>query len=139
MFLCDLLLSSASNYFTNYANDSAPYVIGSDAEEVVPELKAIAQKLFICFAKNEMKAKLVKCHLRFSMTEAFNFEISETVIHNSHSRKLVEVKFDNKLKLEKHIITICQKANRKLNALPRVISYMDLRKRQKLMNVFFNS
>ena len=87
MFLCDLLLSSASNYFTNYANDSAPYVIGSDAEEVVPELKAIAQKLFICFAKNEMKSKLVKCHLRFSMTEAFNFEISETVIHNSQLEK----------------------------------------------------
>ena len=73
-----------------------------------------------------MKANLDKCHLLLSITEAFNFQISETVIHNSHSRKMLGVTFDNKLKFEKHLTTLCQKANKKLNALARVISYMDL-------------
>ena len=54
-------------------------------------------------------------------------------------RKLQGVNFDNKLKFEKHAITICQKANRKLNALARVTSYMDLQKRRTLMNAFFDS
>ena len=81
-----------------------------------------------------MKANLDKCHLLLSTTEAFNFQISETVIHNSHSRKLLGVTFDNKLKFEKHITIICQKAN-----LARVTSYMDLQKRRILMNAFFNS
>ena len=74
-----------------------------------------------------------------STTEAFNFQISETVIHNSHSRKLLGVTLNNKLKFEKHITTICGKAQGKLNALARVTSYMDLRKRRTLMNAFFNS
>ena len=70
-----------------------------------------------------MKANLNKCHLLLITADAFNFEISEKVIHNSNSKKLLGVTFDNQLKFEKHIITICQKANRKLNALARQILY----------------
>ena len=47
--------------------------------------------------------------------------------------------FDNKLKFEKHINTICQKANRKLNALARITPYMELTKWRILMNAFFDS
>ena len=86
-----------------------------------------------------MKANLNKCHLLLSTTDAFNFEISETVIRNSNSKKLLGVTFDNKLKFEKHIITICQRANRKLNALARLTLYMELGKRRMLINAFFNS
>ena len=43
-FLCDLFLTIKGNYFTNYADDTTPYVIGNNAEEVVYELKAITQK-----------------------------------------------------------------------------------------------
>ena len=86
-----------------------------------------------------MNANLDKCHLLLSTTEVFNFQISETVIHNSHSRKLLGVNFDNKLKFEKHITTICQRVNRKLNTLARVTSDMDLRKKRILINSFFNS
>ena len=92
-------------------------MIGNNAEEVVSELKAITQKIFTCFAQNEMKANLNKFHLFLSTTGVFNFEISETVIRNSNSKKLLGVTFDNKLNFEKHIITIYQTANRKLNAL----------------------
>ena len=34
-FLCHLFLSIESNYFTNYADDTTPYVIGNDSGEVV--------------------------------------------------------------------------------------------------------
>ena len=86
-----------------------------------------------------MKANLNKRHLLLSTTDALNFEISETVIRNSNPKKLLGVTFDNKLKFEKHIITICQRANRKLNALARLTPYMELGKRRMLMNAFFNS
>ena len=49
------------------------------------------------------------------------------------------VTFDNKLKFEKHIITICQRANKKLNALARLTAYMELGKRRIVMATFFNS
>ena len=86
-----------------------------------------------------MNTNLNKCHLLLSTTDAFNFEISETVIRNSNSKKLLRVTFDNKLKFEKHIITIYQRANRKLNALARLTTYMKLGKRRMLTNAFFRS
>ena len=73
IFLSDLFLSTESNYFTNYSDDTTPYAIGNDSEEVVSEFKTIAEKLFIWFAQNEMKANLDKCHWLLSTTEAFNF------------------------------------------------------------------
>ena len=86
-----------------------------------------------------MKANLGKCHMLLSYTESLNFQISETVIHNSQSKKLLGVTFDNNLKFEKHINTIFQKANRKVNALARITPYMELTKRRILMNAFFDS
>ena len=53
IFLCDLLLSTESNYYTNYADDITPSVIGNDAKEVVSELKTIAENLFISFPKTK--------------------------------------------------------------------------------------
>ena len=50
------------NCFTKYADDTTPYLLGNNAEKVVSELKAITQKLFTCFALNEMKANLNKTH-----------------------------------------------------------------------------
>ena len=73
IFLCDLFLTIEGNHFTNYADDTTPYIIGNNAEEVVSELKAITQKLFTWFSQNEMKVKLNKCNLLLSTTDAFNF------------------------------------------------------------------
>ena len=139
IFLCNLFLTIEGDHFTNYTDDTTPYVFINNAEEVVSELRSITQKLFTWFAQNEMKANLNKCHLLLSITDAFNFEISETVIRNSNSKKLLGVTFSNKLKFEKHIIAICQTANRKLNALARLTPYMKLGKRRMLMNAFFIS
>ena len=60
-------------------------------------------------------------------------------VYNSQSKKLLGVTFDNKSKFEKHINTICQKANRKLNAHARITPYMELTKRRILMNALFDS
>ena len=81
-----------------------------------------------------MKANLSKCNLLLSITDAFNFEISETVIRNSISKKLLGVTFDNKLKFEKHVITICPIANRKL---ARLTPYMELKKQTYAYKLIF--
>ena len=46
-----------------------------------------------------MKANLNKCHILLSYNEKFNFQISETLIHKSYSKKLTGVTFDNNLQL----------------------------------------
>ena len=134
-----MFLSIENNYFTIYADDTTPYVISNNQDEMVSELRDITEKLFTWFSQNEMKANLGKCHMLLSSTESLNFQILETVIHNSQSKKLLGVTFDNKSKFEKHINTICQKANRKQNALARITPYMELTKPHILMNAFFDS
>ena len=95
------------------------------------QLKAITQNLFTWFAQNEMKSNINECNLLLRTTDAFNFEKSET-------KNLLGVTFDKKLKSEKHIITICQRANRKLNALTGLTPYVELGKRRMLTNAFFS-
>ena len=52
---------------------------------------------------------------------------------------LLGIKFDNKLLFDDHLSEICKRAGRKLYALGKVTSYMNLSKRKVLMNAFLNS
>jgi len=86
-----------------------------------------------------MKANPGKCHLLLSTQEEVSIQIANTTINNSNSQKLLGVVLDNKLKFDVHVGNICQKANRKLNALSRLTNYMELPKRRLLMNAFFKA
>ena len=47
-----------------------------------------------------------------------------------------EINLDNNPKFDIHVESICQKANRKLNALARIANYMELPKRPIILNAF---
>ena len=112
IFLCDLFLEHEECCFTNYADDTTPYVVANNTEEVMENLTNVTQKLFTWFANNQMKANHDKCHLLLSTQEEANIQIANTTIKCSQP--------DNKLKFDKHVENKCQKASRKLNALARV-------------------
>ena len=94
IFLYDLFWTIESNYFAIYADDTTPYVTGKNVKEIVSKIKAISQKVFTWFAQNKMKVNLNKCNLLISINDAFESKISETVILNSNSKKLLGVTFD---------------------------------------------
>ena len=58
-------------------------------------------------------------------------------INNSLSEKLLAITFDCKLKFNKHIEDICQKASQRLNALARLVPDMGTTEKRILMNAFF--
>ena len=139
IFLCDLFLEHEGYFFSNYADDTTPYVVGKNTTEVLENLTDITQKLFTWFASNQMKANPSKCHLLLSNGEDVNIQVANTTIENSKSQKLLGVVLDNKLRFDKHVKNICQKANRKLNVLSRLTNYMDLPKKRLLLNAFFKA
>ena len=53
--------------------------------------------------------------------------------------KLLCITIDSKLKFEKHIPGICNKAGKKIYVLSRITSYMSLNKRRLLMQTFVES
>ena len=61
------------------------------------------------------------------------------MICNSLSKKLLDITFDCKLKFNKHIEDIFQKASHELNALARLAPYIGTSKKRILMNTFFKT
>ena len=106
IFLRDLFLDQENNYFSNYAT---PSVTGDNTTDVLSSLSKITQELFTWFANKQMKANHDKCHLLLSSAE--DIQIANVAIKNSTYKKLLGVTTDNKLKLDKHVENICQRAS----------------------------
>ena len=79
------------------------------------------------------------CHLLLSTQESASIQVENFTIKSSKAKKLLGINIDYKLKFDIHVESIYQKANRKLNALGRITTYMELPKRRILMNAFFKS
>ena len=139
IFLCDLFLEHEDCCFTNYADDTTPYVVANNTAEVIENLTIITQKLFTWFVNNQMNVNHDECHLLLSTQEEANIQIDNTTIKCSKSKKLLGIVLDNKLKFDKHVENICQKASKKLNALASVTNYIELHKRRILINAFFKA
>ena len=65
--------------------------------------------------------------------------VDGNIIEKNIFEKLLGVNVDYKLKFNEHLDSILKKAGRKVNALSRILPYMDFKKRHMLMNSFFTS
>ena len=95
--------------------------------------------LFQWFSDNQMKANISKCHLLVNKKDDATVRIGDTEIKNSEYEKLLGIKVDTKLNSNEHLNDMISKVNRKVNALSRVMLYMSLSKKKKLLSSFFNS
>ena len=95
IILCDLFLEHEEYCFTSYADDTTPYVVANNTEEVIENLTNVTQKLFTWFANNQMKANHHKCHLLLSTQEEANIQIVNTRIKYSQTEKVLGKILDN--------------------------------------------
>ena len=68
-----------------------------------------------------------------------SLNVGNFIIKNSEGEKVLEATFDSKLTFDQHISDLCERADRKVNALARITPYMSLTKRRLLMNFFFRA
>ena len=146
IFLIDLFfiiedtdIASYATDIASYANDNTPYVIADKIDGVIKSLEEASEILFKWFNGNLMRINADKCHLLVSTNNTVKMKIGNFDITNSKSEKLLGVKFDHKLSLDDHISDLCKEATRKIHALSRVASYMNISKKGTLMNAFFKS
>ena len=125
--------------FAGYADDNTPFVVIDNIPDVISALEEIGEKLLIWFSDNKLMLNTDKCHLLLNTQDQNFLKIGNFNIKNSFSEKLLGITFDCKLKFSNHIEDICKKATRKLNALSRIVLYMDISRRKILMNAFFRS
>ena len=86
-----------------------------------------------------MKINADKSHLLVSTNSTVKMKIGNFDMTNSKSEKLLRVKFDHELSFNDHTSELCKNASRKIHALSRVASYMNISKKCILMNAFFKS
>ena len=139
IFICDLFLFMTDSDIASYADDNIPYVSANKPQEAIKKLEKISIVLLTWFKNNGVKANADKCHLLLSLSNNLEANIGGAIVKSSDNEKLLGVTIDNKLKFEKHVNNICDKASQKLNALARMSSYMDLHKRRLIMKAFINS
>lgn len=67
-----------------------------------------------------MKSNAKKCHLLVNSVDPVPAKIGETVITNSKSKAFLGVTVDSELKVETHILNMCNKASQKLHTISRI-------------------
>ena len=122
----------------SYADDNTPYTSDFNLEEAIQKLELTTNNLFEWFKNNHMKTNADKCHLLVTRDTYVTAKIGELDVKNSMKEKL-GVKIDSKLSFQNHVSSLCKKASQKLHGLQRVISFMDLAKRKRLMKAFITT
>ena len=108
-------------------------------EDVIRILENDSIKLFKWFSDNMMKTNKDKCHFIVTSNEHVSMKLDNIELENSNRERLQGVKIDLKLNFKEHLDRIIKKASRKINALSRIASYMNIEKRKLLTNSFFAS
>ena len=139
IFMCDMFLILKAIYFTGYADINTPFVLRDNIADVIKALEEIGENLVNWFLNNQMWLNTNKCHPLLNSQGPNTLKIGDLHINNSLSEKLLGITFDCKLKFNKHIENICQKASQKLKALARLAPDMGTTEKCILMNAFFKS
>ena len=128
IFLSDLFLIADNVDIANYADDNTIYKEHENIDDLITSLQDAAAKLFKWFSDNQLKGNTDKCHLLLSKDESSEIHIGDSIIASSTCEKLRGIKIYSKLRFDDHIQDLCNKANRKLQALARATPYMNLQK-----------
>ena len=93
------------------------------------------------FETNYMKLNSDKCHLLVSghHYEEMFVNIGKDIIWESKSVKLLGITIDKELKFDEHINQVCSTANKKLNVLSRMRSFLSAEKRKIISKSFIES
>ena len=121
------------------SNDNTPHVVKSNIRSVTKSLENTNAELFERFSDNQMKANPDKRHIVTSESKDLVINVENNQITNSKREKLLGIKIDHELAFNAHIDEICKKAGQKMNALSRIIPYLNITKRRTLLNTFFIS
>ena len=126
IFICGMCYFLEDFDIANYVGDSTPYCADKSCKFVVSNLEQSSRTLFECLNKNYIKANTVKSHPILSGNSRDTATIDNNHTESENKQVLLGVTIDSNLTFENYINSICKKANKKLNALAKIASYMNI-------------
>ena len=140
IYINDIFYFVDEKKVANYADDTTPYAINKNIENLLDNLQFDSDILLVWFENNFLKLNPDKCKLLItSNANDVGIRVGNEIIEAQKSVNLLGIKIDNDLKFTEHVTTICNKANIKLHALARVSHFMDKEKLRVLMKAFILS
>ena len=106
----DMFLILKPTYFAGYADDNTPFVVWDNTTDIIKALEEIGGNLVNWFSNNEIKVNTDKCNLILNRQEPNTLKVEDLLANNTLSEKLLGKTFDCKLKFNKRMDDICQKA-----------------------------
>ena len=93
----------------NFADDTTPYVYGSNLKSVLLRLEHHYELAITWFEMNYMKRNTNKCHLLISGNENEKMwaKLDRDLVCKNNNVKLFGITLDNKLKFDKNVSHIC--------------------------------
>ena len=140
IFVCDMFYLMVDFEIANYVDDSTPFSAKLDDRSVVDELEISSSILFIWLKNNNMKENTDKIHLLlYGNNNNLTANIDGSVIESKNKQVLLDISIDSNLSFNKPFKKLCKKASAKLNALARILGYMNLSKRRIIKKLFMTS
>ena len=137
----DLFLFIQNCKLYNYADDNSVIYSSPDINAILTNLKHDCNNAIKWFGDNSMKANPDKFQfmvLSSDPLEQQRIEIDITLLSESRV-KLLDVIIDNRLQFNDHIIAMCCRAARQLNALARISKHIDTNSKHIIYNSFVAS
>ena len=141
IYLNDLFYLENDCDVCNFADDTTPYACDTNLESLMFRLEFATEQAIEWFEINYMKLNVDKCHLIIGghKEASVTAKIGGYEILESKTEQLLGVKIDNELSFNEHVLELCKKAGKKLNALSRLCKVLSFKKRRSLVIAFFES
>ena len=138
IYLNDLFFFLKDAGICNFADDNTTNISDESLENVLKSLEKNSVLAIRWFENNYMKLNTDKCRLIVSgyKHEQVWANIGKDLIWESNDVKFLEIIIDRDLKLDKHVLKLCRKANQKLSALSRMAKLLSSNKRMTLYKAF---
>ena len=138
IFMNDLTYAIQECKLVNYADDTKIYLSCRDPQVVEVGVNKDLNNTMKWFRENGMLANPEKYQaLRLGRTDYdMNIECCKNKIPLSNKIKLLGVTIDNKLKFDAHIVSVCRKVGRQVNALNRLENILPVKTKEALYRAF---
>ena len=144
IFINDLLFFINEAKLATFAGGNTIYAAKRDLNELLRLLEKESEVAIKWFSDNNMILNLKKFQaIAINRQNRSNHNCCVTInnaeIKSKESVTLLVTEIDNKINLEKHVSTICKKANNQLNAISRIGADLGKKEKEILKNSFVYS
>ena len=80
IFLADLFFIIKDIDITSYADDTTPFIVENNIENVIASLEQVSEDLFNWFKNNRLKSNADKCHVLVSTSKSIGVSIGNYTI-----------------------------------------------------------